>query len=161
MKKKEIVLGLPAHRKMVCGFTLIEIMVVITIIGILVTLTLLGLQGSRESARDARRRSDIESIRAGLELYKADCKKYPIGNILSQDSLKGDGSITSCAAGNTYISNMPEDPTGGTTRVYKYSSTDGITYELCASLERGGTAVVCAGSTSCGSENCTYSATNP
>ncbi len=162
MKKRELVEVLTPHPPRVWGFTLIEIMVVVSIIGILVTLTLLGLQGSRESARDARRKSDIESVRAGLELYKADCKKYPTGNIFSLSTLKGDGSTTSCASANVYITNMPTDPVGGTARIYKYlSSPSGVTYELCASLERGKTALTCGGSTFCGSEECNYKATNP
>ncbi len=144
------------------GFTLIELLVVVSIIGMLIGLTLLGLQGSRQSARDARRRSDIELVRSGLELYKSDCKKYPIGDIftLSPTKLIGDGTITSCAVTNNYINDIPKDPYFPN-RIYRYVS-DGVTYSICGSLEGGGTAVDCGGLTQCGGTNsCNYKATNP
>ncbi|MCK4588676.1 prepilin-type N-terminal cleavage/methylation domain-containing protein, partial [Candidatus Woesebacteria bacterium] len=59
------------------GFTLIELLVVISIIGILLALSIFGLQGARKSARDSKRKADIELIRSGIEIYKADCNVYP------------------------------------------------------------------------------------
>ena len=93
--------------KLKTGFTLIELLVVISIIGILMAISLFGLQGARESSRDARRKSDLEMIRSGLEIYKSDCDIYPatLGT-----SLVGSGSPTSCSIANTYISSVPLDP---------------------------------------------------
>ena len=65
------------------GFTLIELLVVISIIGILIAVSIFGLSGARESARDARRKSDLELIRSGLELYRADCNAYPTTAVLT------------------------------------------------------------------------------
>ena len=75
-------------KKIYKAFTLIELLVVISIIGILIAISIFGLSGARESARDARRKSDLELIRSGLELYKADCNTYP-GSITFGNSLIG------------------------------------------------------------------------
>ena len=138
------------------GFTLIELLVVISIIGILMAISLFGMQGARESSRDARRKSDLELIRSGLEIYKSDCNIYPdsLGS-----SLMGSGSPTSCAITNTYISSVPVDPLSSA-RNYRYARISTVTYELCASLEQGGTTVTCGGSSNCG-QTCNYKVTNP
>lgn len=132
------------------GFTLIELLVVISIIGILIGLSIFGLQGAREAARDARRRGDLELIRSGLEIYKADCNTYPTS---LGSSLIGSGTPASCTG--TYIAEVPTDPSPD--RAYYYSS-DGVVYELCAALEEGGEDT-CSGS--CGGQTCNYKITNP
>jgi len=141
------------------GFTLIELLVVISIIGILIGLSVFGLQGSRKASRDAVRKADLEMIRSGLGMYRADCNIYPLSLDLSAStSLKGDGTTPSCATTNVYIAATPVDPISPAAG-YIYSS-DGITYSICASLEQGGVTVSC-GSTSCGGATCNYKVTNP
>lgn len=137
------------------GFTLIELLVVLSILGILIGLTLFGIGGARESSRDAKRKADLQEIASGVEIYRADCNDYPstLGT-----SLKGDGSPTSCAVSNTYISSVPKDPIDPT-RTYRYSSS-GTTFEICASLEKGSGTVTCGGSSNCGT-TCNYKVTNP
>lgn len=142
------------------GFTLIELLVVISIIGILISLSVFGLQGARKASRDAVRKADLETIRSGLGMYKADCNIYPTSLDLSSSiSLKGDGSSTSCATTNIYITATPTDPISPAAS-YIYSS-DGVTYAICASLEEGTTAVSCGGSSNCGGATCNYKVTNP
>ena len=118
--------------KLKTGFTLIELLVVISIIGILMAIYLFVLKGARESSRDARRKSDLEMIRSGLEIYKSDCDIYPatLGT-----SLVGSGSPTSCSIANTYISSVPLDPLDPA-RVYTYTRLTTSIYTLCASLEQ-------------------------
>lgn len=137
------------------GFTLIEILVVLSIIGIILGLSIFGLQGARESSRDAKRKSDLEAIRANIELYKSDCDSYPLILPAPAGTLNGDGSTASCVVGNIYISNMPTDPLPN--KSYYYSS-DGLTYDLCAALESEGSDA-CSGS--CGAEACDYKVVNP
>jgi general secretion pathway protein G len=116
------------------GFTLIELLVVISIIGILMGLSIFGLQGAREASRDATRKAALEQIRSGLEIYKADCGGYPLTAQMSGSSLAGAAGIPGCT-GNTYISSIPVDPVPST-HTYAYTSTDGVTYTLCAALEQ-------------------------
>lgn len=149
------------------GFTLIELLVVVSIIGILVGLSFFGLQGAREASRDGKRKADMEQLRSGLEIYKADCNKYPSGtgnvtNVLAitGNALTGDGSISSCPTTNTYISQLPTDPINPT-RIYVYSS-NGTTYEICTALEQVTTGTLtCGGVSSCGGASCNYRVTNP
>lgn len=137
------------------GFTLIELLVVISIIGILIGLSIFGLQGARESSRDAKRKSDLELMRAGLETYRADCYAYPAA---LGASLVGDDSSANCSSANVYISQMPTDPTTPGRR-YIYALV-GDTYEICASLEKGQGQVTCGGISDCG-EICNYKVSSP
>lgn len=136
------------------GFTLIELLIVISIIGLLSGLSIFALQGSRESSRDARRKADLETIRSGLELYRADCDTYPAGSG-NADTVLGDpftGSVGSCNS-NTYIEDVPEDPRSGS---YFYSSA-GDSYRICAELEDP----PASPDTCTGCASCNYRVTNP
>lgn len=144
------------------AFSLIELLVVISIIGILLALSLFGIANSRESARDAKRRADLELIRSGLEIYKADCNRYPLtAQVIGGSPLIGNPPPTTCAAANTYISSVPKDPLD-TARLYRYARLTLTSYEICAALEKGTGSVTCAGYTNCGTGiSCNYKVTNP
>ncbi len=152
------------------AFTLIELLVVISIIGILIALSVFGLQGARQTSRDAKRKADLEQIRSGIEIYKADCNHYPIaataGNPTSVlgASLVGDGSSPSCSSSNSYINQVPTDPTTPNLH-YLYFSADGFSYQICASLEQAPATgpVSCDGSSDCGgrANSCNYKVINP
>ena len=152
--------------KPIQAFSLIELLVVISIIGVLIGLSAFGLQGARQSARDARRISDIEQIRSGLELYKADCGVYPDNTNFPGPGgdLLGDASSLSCASGNTYISNRPEDPFGAG-RIYLYNRISPTTYEICGAMENKASTLSCAGKTpgQCPTAGvpCNYRVVNP
>lgn len=145
------------------GFTLIELLVVIAIIGILIGLSIFGLQGARASSRDARRKADLELVRSGLEIYKADCNSYPTTlNLASSTQLKGDGiSSSSCLTTNVYIAATPVDPGSPGSRYVYSSGGAGQTYDLCADLEQA--PVPAMDVTGCGSctTTCNYKVTNP
>ena len=59
------------------GFTLIEIMVVITILGILAALIVPRVVGRTDDARIAAARQDIASLLQALKLYRLDNGAYP------------------------------------------------------------------------------------
>jgi len=59
------------------GFTLIEIMVVITILGILAALIVPRVVGRTDDARIAATKQDIASVMQALKLYRLDNGRYP------------------------------------------------------------------------------------
>lgn len=54
------------------GFTLIELMVVISIIGTLASVIIVSLESARSKARDSSRRAALNQIQLALELYRND-----------------------------------------------------------------------------------------
>lgn len=129
------------------GFTLIELLVAMTIVAILVGIALVSYQGARKTARDGRRKADLEQVRSALEMCYTDASSYPLGPLYSGNSI-------SCG-GRTYMT-IPNDPLTG--RRYYYNRLTTSTYELCTALEGGG-ATVCAAS-AC-TVNCNFRLTNP
>lgn len=124
------------------GFTLIEMLVVVSLIGILTTLVVANLNSARQRARDTQRKSDLRSIETALRLYYQDCQAFPDNS--SGGEINGCGTCstgTTCAWGeeftvgsNTYISALPKDPLAG--QAYKYQvSADRESYTLDACLE--------------------------
>ena len=138
------------------GFTLIELLIVMSIIGILAAISIFGLSGARESARDGRRKSDLEAIRSALEIYKADCDLYPA-------SLPAAGSsLTASCTGptNTYMESIPGEPLGGN-YAYTYNLAT-VTYTLCSTLEEPPSpANDTSNCATCAGGSCEYKVTNP
>lgn len=140
------------------------------IIGVLASVSLFALAGSRESARDSRRKADLEAIRSAVEIYKADCGRYPWGNPggggidfqgIYGDELTGNEGACSPSNTNNYMRKVPKDPSTG--NIYRYWS-DYATHEICAHLENGTGTVPCAGAVTgnCGAGiDCNYRVVNP
>lgn len=62
------------------GFTLIELMMVITIIGILAAIIIVSLGEARKKAADARRKNYARNLVSALEAYRLDKNSYPVPN---------------------------------------------------------------------------------
>ncbi len=107
------------------GFTLVELLVVIAIIGILVTIVVIAINPLQllNNARDSRRRSDLNQIKAGMQLYYNENKSYPT----TVTSIPF-GACWSSAAGCTgtiYMRQIPNDAAGS--YVYNGAGTCGAT----------------------------------
>ena len=59
------------------GFTLVELIVVITILAILGTIAFISLQWYSKTARDSARLADMSRIKSSLELFMVEWWKYP------------------------------------------------------------------------------------
>lgn len=119
------------------GFTLIELIVVITIIGILSTFLFSNFVNSQQRARDQQRKTDLQNIRTALESLKLDKGLYPVvgGTGYPADC----GAASQLRSGTTvYMREFPCDPSyestdwGGGEYFY---CTDTFTYALFACLE--------------------------
>ncbi len=110
------------------GFTLIELMVVISIIGILSVMGYASYTQVQKIARDGKRIADIQEIQKALEQYFAtNANAYP-------------ASLTSINNTNYFPNGTsPIDPTNGAPYTYSYvyqgGSCTSQKYVLCARLE--------------------------
>ncbi len=89
------------------GFTLVELMVVVTIIAILTGIGLYFFAGAQQKTRDAKRKEDLNSIAHALEIYYQRNKEYPASDwIFSKDP----GNWLDSKLDSTYIDKVPVDP---------------------------------------------------
>ncbi len=157
------------------GFTLIELIIVISIIAVLSGISVFALNDARTSGRDAKRKADLAQIASGLELYKADCNVYPNTPLPGPgNSLLGTTSPCTMPATNIYIEAMPEDPAGSANLSYIYQPTTAggascvdncVRFRLWTHLENAPslpTYCITAAAPSCGSGGvCNYCIVNP
>lgn len=68
------------HKTQTSGFTLIEILVVISIIGILAALLLANMAGIRGRAADAKLKNNMTQFRTALRYYYNENQNYPGAN---------------------------------------------------------------------------------
>jgi len=94
------------------GFTLIEILVVTTIIVLLTSIAMVSYSMFSKSSRDARRKADLDQVRAALEMYRSNEDTYPVG----------DWSALSGTLTTAYMQSLPTDPKSPTYSYY-YSGT--------------------------------------
>lgn len=59
------------------GFSLLELLVVVSIIAVLIGLALPNFMGARERARDTRRKAELNELKKALRLYYNDYSIYP------------------------------------------------------------------------------------
>ncbi len=118
------------------GFTLIEILVVATIIGLLATGGFVSYTQFGRQSRDARRKADLEQIRAAIEMYRSNSatNSYPASITFA---CPPSGSLTDGTT--TYLDPLPNDPkcvTGWSFYTYTYLTAQ--TYTITAMLEGSG-----------------------
>jgi prepilin-type N-terminal cleavage/methylation domain-containing protein len=104
------------------GFSLLELLVVISIIGILIALGTAAFSTAQRKSRDAKRRGDVKAIQNAFEQYNADNSAY--------------GASCAAMGTSTYLpGGMPVDPQSGAS--YSCGSSASA-YCVCATLEEAG-----------------------
>jgi prepilin-type N-terminal cleavage/methylation domain-containing protein len=104
----------PAREKTAKGFTLIELMVVITIIAILSTVGLVLYSNAQKAVRFSKRMQDVQAIKTALEIYKNVTGTYPNpgwawrSNCSGWGGYNADQIIPGLVPG--YMPSFPEDP---------------------------------------------------
>lgn len=125
------------------GYTVVEMIITIAVIGILASIILAAMNRGGAQGRDAERASDLQNIKAALELYRLDNGRYPVGcnGDLGWSGQEGSGRYE-CTAGDfitllapEYISHLPRDPKlNGNDSGYLYmSGLGGTEFKLVAS----------------------------
>ena len=110
------------------GFTLVELLIVITIIGILAGVVTLNVTSTIPTSRDGRRTADIKTIETALEQYFTDNKNYvrPVTCIIDANPYCYEDSV-----GSTFINTLltsdytksdMNDPLNNTTYKYWYGA---------------------------------------
>jgi general secretion pathway protein G len=110
------------------GFTLIEVILVVTILGILAAVVLPTFQDHATSARESAAKSDLMTIRSQIELYKLQHNEVPPGyvngapaslNVLTlqfvgTSTVNGVASSSTVPAGpfiyGPYLKKIPKNP---------------------------------------------------
>lgn len=108
------------------GFTLLELLVVISIIGILIAMGAVSYTAAQQKARNARRRGDIQAWSAALEQYYSSQTnpQYPAAG---------------CDPTSVYLpGGRPKDPKTGVVYANNCPAAPAATYCLCATLEPAG-----------------------
>lgn len=88
------------------GFTLLELLVVMSIISLLVTLAISVLNNARKNARDSRRMADLRHLQTALELY---LDQY---NTLPTTGSYGEGAVIGGCTGGWDCSHYDQDESG-------------------------------------------------
>lgn len=113
------------------AYTLIEILIVATIIVLLTTVAVVSYSTFLKQSRDSRRKTDLEQIRAALEMYRSNNDEYYSASV--------NGNCSNVVTWlSSYIGTIPSDPKNSNGYYYScvISAND---YTLGAYLENGGT----------------------
>ncbi len=118
------------------GFTLVEMLVAATIAALLAAVGLVSYRTANRNARDARRKADLEQVRAAMELARIDNGVYPSGSTFE--------GVVGGLVSDGYLSNASlEDPRNVSPYIYTYDDSPSASdcggasksYSLCAQLE--------------------------
>jgi len=107
------------------GFTLVELIVVMSIISLLSSIVLVNLNGYMARARDARKMSDIEQINKALYMYYAQTGSMPANPTPGYEGCSGYNyssyqQVMQQLISAGFLSQIPMPPSGGWARGYCY-----------------------------------------
>ncbi|NUJ97724.1 type II secretion system protein [Candidatus Gracilibacteria bacterium] len=132
------------------GFTLVELIVVITILAILGSIAFISLQGYSSDARNSKRTSDLGSLESAMSTQLAEGQSIlsfasgTTANQLTTPSIAGSNSTTAdYNAGTVNYSALPvkstdfQDPSGNASYVVGVTTRKDGKHELAASMEQG------------------------
>jgi general secretion pathway protein G len=99
------------------GFTLIELMVVLVIIGVLAALIVPNVLDRTDDARATAARTDVNNLVQALKLYKLDNQRYPSAEQGLESLVRKPSAGAIPPNWKPYLDKLPADPWG---RPYQY-----------------------------------------
>lgn len=116
------------------GFTLVELLVVISIMSILTVITVSQFVTARKRSRDVKRKGDLNSLSKALNMYFTDYGYFPVSNAGQVTGANWGAEFND--GGYIYMKVMPEEESLSVP--YCYVTEDGTEpkkYALFANLE--------------------------
>ena len=107
------------HQRVIEGFSLIELLVVIVILGLIASIVAPNLMGKLGSAKVKTARVQIEDLSAAMELYFLDVGSYPETEAGLTALIKKPAELKLWNGPYLRKNRIPEDPWGG---IYHYRS---------------------------------------
>ena len=96
------------------GFTLVELIIVVTILGIMAAIVIPTFQGNVATAKESASKSNLMTIRTQIELYKLQHNGYTPGYINGAGFPEGTAELqlikTTTVTGQTSPNTVPSDP---------------------------------------------------
>ena len=124
---------LSRRRSAACGFTLVELMVVVAIIAILAAAVVPSLVGRTEKAKRSRAMADVSAFKTSLLAFYLDCGRYPTTEEGLDALIRAPGGIDSDKyqeGGYLEYSQLPKDPWGNDYVYVSPGSESGKGYDL-------------------------------
>ena len=120
------------------GFSLVELLVVITIIAILSVAAYTAIGGQTAKAKNSRRMQDLSTVQNALEIYYVEKGAYPDEVAVTGTGNSYHKTFNTTQLDNKYLSKTPLDPWSTLTKPipYAYGVTDTKKkYQLAATIE--------------------------
>jgi general secretion pathway protein G len=94
------------------AFTMIELLVVATIMIVLTTIALVSYRSATQNSRNAKRKTDLQTVRQALVLYRSDNGCYPPSSTF----------LAMLTVISEYLTDTPYDPLGSASApLYTYT----------------------------------------
>lgn len=114
------------------GFTLVELLVVVTIISILISVAYVSFNVAQNKSRDSRRKQELKAISSTLVSYYQDNDIYP-GNLSTDYTSSSADWIPSLTP--NYIQKLPTETKTGNYYLYRLVGLAKKDFQLWATLD--------------------------
>ena len=130
------------------GFTIIEVLVVVTVLGVLVAIAFFAFSKVQKDSRDSTRQGNVATIAEALEKYYRENGEYPSVRSLVNNYAGNTGTVVAAKLKiTTDALKMPKMPAGATNALYSgsltndyivYTASDSVNNTACQTSTSGG-----------------------